>query len=111
MRPPSCCRPCNATGLVSRRGRPALPCSSAPQASLGFLLPALVHATLEVRLFARHQQQRRRTSLAAEAGWQAAVYESLAGLLDVLAWPQAVLAVGVLLSICFYLSLATLRLA
>lgn len=104
------CPRCRAAAPAARPARPptGLACGarSLPlQAILGFLLPALVHAILETHLFLRHQQQRRRAGVAGEAGWQAAVYTSLAGLLEVLTWPQAVLALGVLLSICFDLSL------
>lgn len=100
-RSPPCCRPCHPPCRAAARSPP-------PQVVLGFLLPAIVHAMLETRLFTQHQQQRRRAGLAGESGWQAtqaAVYRSLAGLLEVLAWPQAMLALGVLLSICFDLSL------
>lgn len=93
-------RPRVPTGHHAPPGRPPR-----PQATLGFLLPALGHVALEARLFTRHQQQRRRAGLAGESGCQAAVYHSLEGLLEVLAWPQAVLAVGILLSISWDLSL------
>ena len=96
---------------VARGCRPGL-CPTRPprpppaaQLVLGFLLPALGHAWLEARMFARHQRERRRAGLPPESGCQAAVYTSLGGLLEALAWPQALLALGILLSIFFDLSL------
>lgn len=93
-------------------GMPALPAASQCavvltylQVALGFLLPALVHAALECRLFARHQRERRRAGLPPERGLQAAAYEAAAGLLGALSWPQALLALGIALSVAFDLSL------
>lgn len=59
--------------------------------TLGLLLPAVALAAMEVRLFERHQRQRRQLGLPVERGWHARLYSAMAVLLelDALAWGVA----------------------
>lgn len=71
---------------------------------LGLVLPALVQAAAEARLFREHQHQRQRLGLALEKGWQLRLYSAIDGLREAVDGPAAVLALWVLLGILFDVS-------
>ena len=72
---------------------------------LGFLLPAMAQMAAETRQFAEHQRERRECGLPPEKGMEAALHSALDGLLEVLFWPQALLALWMLAGISFDLAL------
>lgn len=89
---------------------PLSPAPSSPRRSyldltLGCLLPALIQAAAETRLYRQHCTERRRAGLPRERGWQARVHDELAELAHALDWPQAVVLLWVCLGIAFDLSL------
>ena len=85
---------------------PPLPSRRYLDLVLGCLLPALVQAAAEARLYAEHSEERRREGLPPEKGWQARLHGELVGLAEALhlAWPQAVVMLWVALGVAFDLS-------
>ncbi|PRW45353.1 hypothetical protein C2E21_6101 [Chlorella sorokiniana] len=73
--------------------------------TLGCLLPALIQAAAETRLYVVHCAERRRAGLPRECGWQARVHDELAELAQELSWPQIAVLLWVVLGIAFDLSL------
>ncbi len=58
--------------------------------------PALVAAVVETRLWRRHQEERRQSSLPPEGGWQSSFYRALQELLRGHDWPHIVVLIWLL---------------
>ena len=97
-------------GIALQQGVAPPVLSSPPRCSyldltLGCLLPALVQAAAETRLYVQHSAERRRLGLPRERGWQARVHDELAELAQALSWPQAAIMLWVTLGVAFDLAL------
>lgn len=104
-----CCGCAGARHCAATRGNhlffPSPPRCRYLDLTLGCLLPALVQAAAETRLYVQHCAERRRAGLPRERGWQARVHDELADLAQGLSWPQVAVMLWVALGIAFDLSL------